>query len=391
MKRDSIIIAGTGLKVGIGIDAVSSCAAFRAGLNHQQDLGYCSFFVEDEDDELSGDVAIKGHVASDEALGAEGIGKMLALGHYALRDLLNTTPHSLLDQSNRLGIFVAVPDYSKRKHSLSQLEVESPNSSQADLYEFDQYDSSAAKASDFVKLSEAYLIDQLFALTEFPNQPVLSKIVYGDQISFCKVLDMAITALETNQLDACIVGGIDSFIEPATLEWGIESNKFRMEGNSSGFFPGEGASFILLHKQSQSRKQQTQVRGIIGRPEFAVEQQSLNNTAATRGTAITSTISKALAKFPIVDSCILITNLNGSLEYAKELGSCLVNLKSHHAEISDSTIWHPAASFGETGCVFPGIAISIAMHAKSRNYVKNSPFLIAVLSETLERSAFLVS
>jgi 3-oxoacyl-[acyl-carrier-protein] synthase-1 len=59
-------------------------------------------------------------------------------------------------------------------------------------------------------------------------------------------LAMANGQLQQGAFEACLVGGVDSYFHPDTMEW-LDSNRQLVGSVSrSGFIPGEGAGFCLL-------------------------------------------------------------------------------------------------------------------------------------------------
>jgi 3-oxoacyl-[acyl-carrier-protein] synthase-1 len=62
-------------------------------------------------------------------------------------------------------------------------------------------------------------------------------------------LDAAFRKLVKGGLDACVVAGVDSYLEPETLEWLEDCDQLHGAGplnNAWGFIPGEAAGAVLL-------------------------------------------------------------------------------------------------------------------------------------------------
>src|SRR5579862_9689601 len=62
-------------------------------------------------------------------------------------------------------------------------------------------------------------------------------------------LEEATRRVSSGAAECCLVGGIESYMEPETLEWVDERDCLHSESNSWGFIPGEAAGFCLLCSQ----------------------------------------------------------------------------------------------------------------------------------------------
>ncbi len=52
--------------------------------------------------------------------------------------------------------------------------------------------------------------------------------------------------IQNGEIEACLVGGVESYFHPDTMEW-LDANRQLVGSVSrSGFIPGEGAGFCLL-------------------------------------------------------------------------------------------------------------------------------------------------
>ena len=59
-------------------------------------------------------------------------------------------------------------------------------------------------------------------------------------------LEAAAGQIRQGAFDACLVGGVDSYFHPDTMEWLDTNRQLTGADSRSGFVPGEGAGFCLL-------------------------------------------------------------------------------------------------------------------------------------------------
>ena len=59
-------------------------------------------------------------------------------------------------------------------------------------------------------------------------------------------VEQALSLLQSGKSQFCLIGGVDSYLEPETLEWLDDLEQLHSETTIWGFCPGEGAGFCLL-------------------------------------------------------------------------------------------------------------------------------------------------
>ncbi len=76
----------------------------------------------------------------------------------------------------------------------------------------------------------------------------------------------AATKLSAGSLDACVVAGVDSYIEPDTLEWLEQCDQLHGAGplnNAWGFMPGEAGAALLLAREAVARQHDWEPLGTV--------------------------------------------------------------------------------------------------------------------------------
>ncbi len=343
--RPEAFVTAIGMTTAIGYDSRTSCASFRAGIKRLAELDYTEFF----DDEENSNVQLIGCVADQHSIEAEEIGKMVVLASRGMRDVLTDSINSNRGD-DPIGIHLVLPDYSLRSITDNDSEESEPEEETAD-----------ERAARFVEACDKHLRNRLLAALGLEVNIKSWSVTFGGQVEFVSAMQAAIETLESGSVARSIVGGIDSLIEPASLEWAAHHHRLRTEDNANGFIPGEAAAFIQLEKHAVggSRSQvglnlATASRTDIGEP--------------IPGSRLALSMRGAMDSGGDAPVGLVIGGLNGEFASANCWGHALTKLISDYPELSDAPIWHPAEAFGETGCASLGLSIGVAVNAFERNY-----------------------
>ena len=375
-------ITRVAMTTAVGPDARTSAAAFRAGISRARELAH--FAALDEEDTDVGPIA--GHVAVPLALHAEGLGKMVALGADVLRGLLGTSDGP---DRRRTGLYLAVPNYSLREESFVDVNQPVPAARHhAGLDEEDE-DEPPKRSIAFAAECRDHLVDRLTRAARVDFAPVASGLNFGDGCAFLKALDEAMTALASGAADRCIVGGIDSYLDVPSLEWGMLRRRLKSESNPVGFAPGEAAVFLELALPESG---DAGVGTYVSKPGFGEEPGQVPGSTEEppRGEGLAQAIGAVLAGHdrPVG---LVIADLNGEPHRAMDWGYALIRAGSEHPGLRTARVWAPAESFGETGCASPGLAIGVAAEALHRGYARADSILVLASSDTGDRAATIVS
>lgn len=371
-------IAAVGMSTALGRDAATSCAAFRAGISRRQDLDYFDYF-SDDDAEL---VLVQGHPAYDRALECEGLGKMVFLGIDALKDLFAKQERPLHEDTGRIGLFLALPNYSLRQEAFVDVNAALASSRFADdvLAEEQEGDGNPLLSLQFASECNEHLVRRLFRASGVDANFTLHRNIYGGHTGYLLCIREAMQAIRSRKVDRCIVGAIDSFLESDSLEWALDQGRLKLASSPCGFSPGEAAVFIELvagetvaHSTSAVVYiSEPEIIGNQGESEYSLEFPGLGLTHAIEGV-----ISRALPS--AID--LTIGNLNGEHKRALEWGFAINRLAPKFPSLDSSRLWLPAEGFGETGCASSGLAIGVGVEALRRRYAFSDTILVWSASE----------
>ncbi len=206
-------------------------------------------------------------------------------------------------------------------------------------------------------------------------------------------LEAAVKKLAQDDFDACVVAGVDSYIEPETLEWLEECDQLHGAGalnNAWGFIPGEAAGAILVVRQE-----------IIGRLRLvkplaqllslgsAFEPKRIKTETVCVGEGLSQTFRCALQGLPegtkVTD---VYCDMNGEPYRADEYAFSCLRFKEFFESASDFIA--PADCWGDTSAASGPLYATLASIAGIKGYSAGKRVFIWASSEGGERAAALI-
>ncbi|HEX3020179.1 MAG TPA: beta-ketoacyl synthase N-terminal-like domain-containing protein [Chitinispirillaceae bacterium] len=347
-----LVITGIGMRCSLGQDSPGSCAAIRAGISR--------FSIWPPKSEPDEDAIIGAAVEPDcgdsdwtekfEDLSAQPLLESLWSAGYA--DLVDQNSHHL-----KWALFLSIPPFDREG-------VDEEN-----VAEFNE------KASD----------DLLFPI-EIPDLRPFSNGHAGCLLG----IGEAVEALNSGELDMCIVGGADSYLETEYVYSLREQKRIKTGQTTAGFIPGEAAGFVVIEKESHARKRNAPVLARITPVYSSMESIAWDSTEPGRYRAMPMVLRELISNSPCDPQKInrVINDLNGErwrfLEWAMTNNPALSSLPP------DWRLWCPADCIGDTGAATGAIHVNLAVQAILRGYAFGQAVLIANASESGERAAMLV-
>lgn len=187
----------------------------------------------------------------------------------------------------------------------------------------------------------------------------------------------------------CLVGGVDSYLEPEALEWLDAEDQLHSQTNSWGFIPGEGAGFCLLCSERTAHQYSLPVLGEILAAATAKETNLIKTESVCLGEGLTDALRKAATGLPPgsrIDNTIC--DLNGEPYRGNEWGYTLVRVGEHFVDPTD--FMTPADCWGDVGAASGPLFVVLAVVSGLKGYANGSHTLIFTSAETGERSAALI-
>ena len=358
-------ITEIGLVSALGTDAFTSLAAARAGLSRLMELRTVNPASEDF---LNG-APVTGHTAPcGIAAGFVGPAKAILLGRAALADLLSRRDPSTV---GRIGVYLALSD-------CFILDGTVPAEGDGDDEVVPPSLTWRAATRDFLpRLVEAT------SLAPIARQ----HIEYGGHAAVVQALAQAHDDLMRDRVDFCVVGGIDSRVEPRVLRAAARAGMLKTADVATGFLPGEAGAFFALERQGA---------GGGAAPSIAIHALATAHDAhhaladePPDGAGLAAAVQDCLAQLdPETQARIglIVCDLNGEERRAIDWGYCLVRLQSRY-RLGDRPLWLPAASFGDAGCASGALAICMAARGLQRGYAGTSAIAVVLSSDSGGRGA----
>lgn len=363
MSRHAIGISGIGLVSALGLDAVTACAAARAGLARLHALDVMQWSAA----EAFGGEPVAGHAVPLVAGGFVGFAKTLALAHHALADLLARTPLAA-GEAAHTGLVLLVADrfLEDRLHTGD-----------------DDDDDDAPPPSVRWRTEAARLVPLLARLAGIP--PAQCRILHGHHAEFGDAVQLALDALDSRRLQRCLVGAVDCAFEPHRLIAAAEAELLKTATNPVGHLPGEAGGFALLESAERAtaggRPLLARLGAVVRRRAPACDPEA----AAPDGSALAAALLAALPPAPAPGW--FVGDLNGEAARAQEWGEVLVRVQLARPGAADWPLELPALAFGETGAAAGAVGLAVALHFYARHCAPPGSALLALASDNGARTA----
>lgn len=186
---------------------------------------------------------------------------------------------------------------------------------------------------------------------------------------------------------ACLVGGVDSYFHPETMEWLDENWQLNGEVSRSGFVPGEGASFcLLMTKQACSqlhKKAMLSVRAVaVGR-----EAKLIKTTNMCLGEGLAAVVREVVSKLCFPEERIneIICDINGERYRGEEWGFVCLRASQYFEDVT--AYLSPAEYWGDMGAASVPLFAMLACQASVRGYAKGPRTMLWASSEQGHRGA----
>lgn len=201
-------------------------------------------------------------------------------------------------------------------------------------------------------------------------------------------IEQAVQWIRPHEPDLALIGGIDSYYDPDTLEWLDNLKRLHSTTNLDGFIPGEGAGFCLLASAAAVKHYRLKPLARLVSTAVATEPYPYFSQGVCIGAGLTEVFHQVLAKDEKNQADWTISDLNGESFRASEwMYAYLRTAKQHRSPLK---IWHPADCWGDVGAASGPLLINVAVHALNKNYGRGTRPLIWCASDEGQRAAILL-
>ncbi|MER8461523.1 beta-ketoacyl synthase N-terminal-like domain-containing protein [Mesorhizobium sp. M1396] len=342
VKGDTIVVVGVGARTPLGFDATSSAAAVRAGISAIQDHPYMidRFGERMKVTRDTGvDVDLRGpdravEIAVSPAIQA--LGPLVGSGRAEVTLILSTGE----SRPGQPDGFAAQVDTRLRKRLAQHVALTGGGST------------AGGHAGGLLAIYHA-----------------------------CK-------SLREGRAKFCLAGGVDTYLEPETLEWLDENEQLHSEGNIYGFCPGEAAGFTLLTTLATARASGLHPLLEIVGSSIASEENRIKTETVVLGEGLGAAFRFLFQDGPIDPVDRIICDMNGERYRGNEYGFAVIRNPGHFKDAADFET--PADCWGDVGAASGPLFVSLITEAEARNYQNGPLSLIWASSEKGSRAAVLL-
>ena len=196
--------------------------------------------------------------------------------------------------------------------------------------------------------------------------PQLSRVIPDGHISGFEALRTARELLQDPRIPSCLVCGVDSYINAASLHWLDQHWRLKTEDNSDGVIPGEaGAAMLVQREAAADSKTSTRLIGL----GFGDEKAGVLSEEPSLGLGLTEAARAALTEAGIQmhDIAFRLSDVTGESYGFREQALVVARLLRVHQE-DGYPIWHCAENIGDTGAAAGIIQLIIASYAYRKGY-----------------------
>lgn len=349
MVNGAVHIAGVGARTPLGLQSAPSAAAVRAGLSAVQRH---SCLVD-----IVGDLM---PVTRDALLepGMIGPQRLLALLEPALREAalpIADVSHDAPRDALRLAVSVGLPEIRPG---------------------FSVDDAAAVRAG--IQLLTLPLSPQDIDVHTLGHAAGLVALASGAR------------RIASGELDVFLVGGVDSYLHPYTMEWLDANRQVIGTVSRSGFIPGEGAGACLL--ASATACERFGLRTTLRLRDVAVglEAAHIKSQEMCFGVGLSATLRKAIRGLRLPDERIhhTICDLNGERYRGEEWG--FVCLRTSECFDDPTNYLSPADCWGDLGAASGPLFVMLAWQAIARGHAHGSRTAVWASSEGGHRAVALL-
>jgi 3-oxoacyl-[acyl-carrier-protein] synthase-1 len=203
-------------------------------------------------------------------------------------------------------------------------------------------------------------------------------------------MEHAVSFIESGRSQLCLVGGVESYHEPETLEWLDSLDQLHSESTIWGFCPGEGGGFCLLASQELADRLGLSVSVKLLSAASAMEANCIKTDTVCIGEGLSEAFRKTLAGLPSENAQVdhTICDLNGEPYRGNEYGFAMLRSAGKFGEEADFET--PADCWGDVGAASGPLFAILAAFAAKKAYAPGPLTFLWASSEGGQRAAALL-
>jgi 3-oxoacyl-[acyl-carrier-protein] synthase-1 len=190
------------------------------------------------------------------------------------------------------------------------------------------------------------------------------------------------------EVEAIVVGGVDSLVDLYVLGALDMQGRVRNEVNSDGFSPAEGAAFLLLTRADVAMRHGLQPMASLLGAALGHEPGHLYSDEPYLGEGLAMAFANLMQESPPPAPIgTVYSSFNGERHWAREYG--VARLRQTQAFAPDHAMEHPAECFGDLGSALGTVLAALAAHGVHQGY-RAAPCLVYASSDHGDRAASLM-
>lgn len=342
-KADTIVVVGVGARTPLGFDAASSAAAVRAGISAIQNHPYM----------------------------IDRFGERMKVARDTGVDVTLTGPDRAVEIAFSPALDALRPLQAARQATGVSLILSTG-------------EARPGQAEGFAAQVNAKLRSRLAPHVIFEGGGSAA----GGHAGGLLAIYHACKTLRDGKAEFCLTGGVDTYLEPETLEWLDENEQLHSEGNIYGFCPGEAAGFCLLTMLTTARAYGLQPLLEVVGASTASEENRIRTETVVLGEGLGAAFRFLFEDTPIDPVGRIICDMNGERYRGNEYGFAVIRNPGRFKDAADFET--PADCWGDVGAASGPLFVSLITEAEARKY-QNAPLsLIWAGSENGSRAAVLL-
>lgn len=347
-SNNQVCIVGIGARTPVGLTAASSAAAVRAAISA---IGEHPWFIDKAGEKMC--------VARDTKLAPElgGVERFYELAKPAMEEALLPLIQSItINTQMSLPLFLGLPE--SRPGLPNQLDQEL-------AFRLDQ---------------ETYTSKLQITTTPFS---------YGHSAGLM-AMEEASRQIRQGQIEFCLIGGVDSYMQAETLEWLDDEGQLMSGENRSGFPPGESAGFCLLASTAAAHRSGLAVLADVVGTATTLEKNLIKTETICIGEGLSSAFSAITSRLKLPEEKInaIYCDMNGERYRTEEFVFTALRQQAAFVDVHDTTL--PADCWGDIGAASGPLFTCLAVASSQRGYARGPRSLMWTSSEAGQRGAALL-
>lgn len=180
-------------------------------------------------------------------------------------------------------------------------------------------------------------------------------------------LEEAYIRIARGQSELCVIGGVDSYLDPATVGWLDRERRLARDGIRGGFSPGEAAAWVALASEQARARLALRSLATVRVVATDLEQRDPNGSDGLMGEGMSRVLARVTTTLrPSEQLENIFCDINGERMRTDDWGMAVLRAG---ALLRDGTVYRtPVAQLGDVGAASGALNCILATQAWQRGY-----------------------